>query len=163
MATLTAANPRLVKGPVMETQKKLILNGQSWLAGEFLNLDANGLLNECASDDDAGTGGIKYYALTDQTDPGNSTTEAEVGVIVSDHEFEGNELDGTVADANVGDQYGINVTSNVVTIDVGDTTNPAVVITNRGPQYNPVDFVDADVKAKIRFRILTTVLEATPA
>jgi len=163
MATLTAVNPKMVKGPVMETVTKLILNGQSWSAGEVLYVDTSGLLNTCATDADAGTGGIKYLALADQADPGNSTTEVEVGVITSQHEFEGNELDGAVSDANVGEQYGINVTSNVVTVDVGDTTNPAVVITDRGPQWSPVEYETSDVKGKLRFRYLTTVLEATPA
>jgi len=162
-ATLTPKNPELVSGPVMATIEKLILNGQSWNAGQFLNLDANGLLNSCASDDDAGTGGIKYLALSDQTDPGNSTTLEEVGIIESDHIFEGNELDGTVADANIGDQYGIDVTSNVVTVDVGDTSNPAVVITDIGNRFSPAEYASDDIKARVRFRILTVCLEATPA
>lgn len=164
MATLTVSNPEVVGGPPMEMVKKLILNGQHWSAGEFLNQDNNGLLNECATDDDAGTGGgIKYYAITAQTDPGNSTTEAEVGIITSEHIFEGNELNGAVSDANVGNQYGIDVSTHVVTIDVDDTTNPAVVIVDRGPQYNEAEYTTSDVKGKLRFKILTTVLEASPA
>ena len=163
-ATLTVSNPELVQGPVMATTKKLILNGQSWKAGEFLNVDANGLLKECATDDDAATGGIKYQALTNQDDPGDSTTLSDdIGIIVSDHIFEGNELDGTVADANIGEQHGIDVTSNVVTVDVGDTQNPAVIVTDIGPRFSPVEYKSDDIKARLRFSILTTCLEATPA
>ena len=163
-ATLTVSNPELVGGPVMATTKKLILNGESWKQGEFLNIDASALLKECATDDDAGTGGIKYFALTSQDDPGNSTTlSGDIGVIVADHIFEGNELDGTVADSNIGEQHGIDVSSNVVTIDVGDVTNPAVTVTDIGPRFSPVEYKSDDIKAKLRFQILTTNLEATPA
>ena len=77
MATLTAVNPVVAKGDHMETVKKLILSGQTWNAGQFLFADANGLLKACASNADAGTGGIKYYAITDQTDPGDSRQAVE--------------------------------------------------------------------------------------
>lgn len=163
MATLTPTNPEVVSGPPMRRLQKLILSGQSWKAGEFMNIDSSGLLKECATDDDAGTGGIKFYALTDQTDPGNSTTEATVGVIVADHEFIGYELDGAVSDAMVGDQYAIDVSSNLVTVDTGDTTNPAVVITDRGPQYSAIEFETSDVKGNLKFKVLTVALEASPA
>jgi len=164
MAALTAVNPVVVgKDTSMATVKMLILNGQSWNAGQFLYVDTSGLLNACASDADAATGGIKYYALTDQTDPGNSTTEAEVGIITSDTIFEGNELDGTVTQANIGPFYAIDVTSNVVTVDVGDTSNDAVVITDIGSEFSPAQYNTDDTKAKIRFRILNVALEAAPA
>ena len=163
MATLVAANPKVVAGPDMETVSMLVKNGESWSAGEFLNVDANGLLNECASDDDAGAGGIKYYALADMSDPGNSTTYEEVGVIHSDHVFEGNELNGAVTGANIGNHYAIDVTTNVVTVDVDDTGNDAVIITDIGPNWNPAEYVLADTLAKVRFKILTVCLEAANA
>lgn len=163
MATLTAVNPRLVKGPVMESTSLLIANGQSWSAGQFLYVDTSGLLNACASDADSGTGGIKYYALTDQADPGNSTTYAEVGVIHADHVFEINELDGTLAAANLGQFYGIDVTSNVVTVDVGDTTNDALEIVELAADYNPVQNSTADIKARCRVKVIPAALNAAAA
>lgn len=163
MATLTAANPKVVAGPVMGTVSMLVLSGESWSAGEFLNVDASGLLNECASNDAAGAGGIKFYALQDMADPGNSTTYEEVGVIHADHVFEGNELDGAVTGAVIGNHYAIDVTSNVVTIDISDTSNDAVIITNIGPNWNPGEYVLADTKAKLQFKILTVCLEASNA
>lgn len=165
MATLNAENPKVYAGPVMEIDDShYIKNGQSWNAGQFLYVDTSGYLVACASDADAGTGGIKYLALEDATDPGApDTTLASVGIITRDHEFIGNELDGAVTDNNKGQQYGIDVTSNVVTVDVADTANPAVQITRLGSEIKPSKYVAADIKAKVLFKVLTTVIEAVTA
>ena len=163
MATLTAVNPTLVKGPTPDLVDKVIASGQSWKKDQFLYENTSGLLVACASDADAGTGGIKYMAVSDQTDPGNSTTRTKVAVLTADHVFSFNELDGTLAVANIGQRYGIDVTSNVVTVDVGDTSNPAIEITELAVDYDPANNDPADVKARCRGRIITTVLEAAPA
>jgi len=163
MATLTAVNPRLVAGPVMETARMLVDNGTSWKAGQFLFSNTTGELDACASDADAGTGGIKYYALTDQDDPGADGTYAEVGVIHPDHVFEINELDGAVDQANIGNIYGIDVTSNVVTLDEGDTTNVALKVIAVASDYNPVQNAAADVKGRCRVQVLVSVIEAPAA
>lgn len=163
MATLTSVNPRLVAGPVMATEKILILSGQSWKAGQFLFVDTSGLLKTCASDADSGTGGIKYFALADQDNPGNSTTYAEVGVIHPDHVFEINELDGAVDSANIGGIYGIDVTSNVVTVDEGDTSNPALKVIAVASDYNPLQNDPADVKGRCRVQVIASVIDAARA
>lgn len=163
MSVLKSENPRLVSGPPMETVKRLILSGQSWKAGQFLFDDTSGLLKVADDNADAGTGGIKYVALSDQADPTNSTTYAEVGIITRDHEFEGNELNGQVTAGTIGGHYAIDLTTNVVTIDVDDGSNPAVEITDVGFIYNPALYDATDTLAKLKFRILTTVLEAARA
>ena len=163
MATLTVRNPRVVSGH-LATTRMLILNGQSWKKGELLNVDASGLLNECASDDYAtSTGGIKFLALNDQANPGNSTTTVEVGVLTRDIVLEGNELDGTVSNANVGQQYGIDVTSNVLTIDTAETTAAAIEVVDVASNYAPENNSTSDVSGRLKFKILTTSLEAAPA
>lgn len=163
MATLTSVNPRVVGGPVMATEKILILNGQSWKAGQFLFVDTSGLLKTCASDADSGTGGIKYFALADQTNPGNSTTYADVGVIHPDHVFEINELDGAIDSLNIGGIYGIDVTSNVVTVDEGDTSNPALKVIAVASDYNPLQNVAADVSGRCRVQVIASVIDAARA
>jgi hypothetical protein len=70
-----------------------------------------------ATDVFTNTGGLQFYALADQSDPGNATTLAEVGILTQDMEWEGHVLSGTVSDANVGLEYGVNVASNVFTVD----------------------------------------------
>jgi hypothetical protein len=163
MATLTSVNPRVVAGPVMETQKILVDNGTSWKAGQFLFVNTTGELDTCATDADSGTGGIKFYGLTDQANPGADGTYATVGVIHPDHVFEINELDGTLSAANVRQVYGIDVTSNVVTVDVGDTTNPALEIIELAADYNPLQNSTADVKARCRVKVIPAALNAAAA
>lgn len=164
MATLIVTNPELYQSDLpMETIKKLILSGQSWKQGQWLFTDTNDLLKTCASDADSGTGGIKYVALTDQTDPGNSTTETTVGIITDDMIFLMNELDGTVAAADVGTHIAIDVTANVVTADLGDTSNDALEIMDIMVNLNPAKYVLADVKAKILVKVLPEALEAAQA
>lgn len=156
-STLTVCNPKVVYSPekMATTTEYCILNGQSWKAGQFLYVDSSGLLNTCASD---GTD-IKFYALKDQTDPGNNTTKAEVGVITQDTVFEGNELDGTLAATNLLVKAAIDVTNNIVTVDVTDAGNDAVIVTELGSTYNPILYKTDDIKAKCKFKVIPAALE----
>lgn len=166
MAVLNAENPKVyTQGSPMEVDDNhYIKNGQSWSAGQFLYVDTSGRLVACASDAAAGTGGIKYQALEDATDPAaEDTTLASVGIITRDTEFIGNELDGTLTSANKGQFYGLDVTSNVCTLDAGDTGNDALEVTRLGSEIAPAQYAAADTLAKVCFKILTTSLEAAPA
>ena len=149
MATLTKANPRVVDGH-METTKLLITNGQSWNAGQFLHT-VSGALTASASD----AVNFKYYALTTQTDPGNATTYAEVGVITNDIVFEGNELDATTAVATwKGGCYGIDVTSNIVCVDAGETSAIAVEVVDVGFLYEPIKNAVTETYPRVKFKVL---------
>jgi len=167
MASLTSVNPRVYSlgstGVPMETETdRYIKNGESWNAGEFLTIDTAGRLRECVSDEDAATGGIKYIALETVADPGaDDTTKANVAVIRSDVEFIGNELDGAVTDANIGTLYGIDVTSNVVTVDVGDEGNDAVMITKLMFEKSPIEYGSSDTQAKVVFKVIPACIDAT--
>jgi hypothetical protein len=161
MATLIVTNPEVYQSNLpMETIKKFILNGQSWKQGQLLFTNTSDLLKACASDADAGTGGIKYFALSDQTDPGNSTTLAEVGVLTEDIVFGVNELDGTVAATDVGSSFGVNVTANVLTLDIGDVTNVALTLVDLMSNLSPAKYNIADVKAKVLVKVRADVLTA---
>jgi len=74
-----------------------------------------------------------------------------------------NELDGTVAAADVGTHIAIDVTANVVTADLGDTGNDALEIMDIMVNLNPAKYVLADVKAKILVKVLPEALEAAQA
>jgi hypothetical protein len=147
----------------MATRRIYVADNQTWKAGQFLYTNTSGLLVACASDADAGTGGIKYLALEDQADPNNNTTLATVGVITRDHVFIMNELDGSADSANIGIAYGLDVTSNVCTLDEGDTGNPALEVVGIMADINPVQDVATDTKNRALVKILTTVLEAAAA
>lgn len=162
--TLNAENPRVVAGPPLEKDSsKYILNGQSWNAGQLLYCDTSGRLRPCASDADAGTGGIKYIGLDTVTNPGNTTTTADVGVLTRDHILEGNELDGTLTRANIGQYYALSVVTGLCTLDADDTGNDAFEVVDLGYIFDEAQYNSTDIKAKVRFKILTTVLEAAPA
>jgi hypothetical protein len=147
----------------MATRRIYVADNQTWKAGQFLYTNTSGLLVACASDADAGTGGIKYLALEDQADPNNNTTFATVGVITRDHVFIMNELDGSADSANIGIAYGLDVSANVCTLDEGDTSNPALEVVGIMADINPVQDVATDTKNRALVKILTTVLEAAAA
>jgi hypothetical protein len=171
MAAKTIVNPQVAKGGHMETIKKLILTGQAWQKGEFLTITDAGLLRGINTGALAGTGGVKYYALTDQANPGDSTTYAEVGVITPTLEFEGNCKSGTVSDANVGQVYDIDSTANAddstvddITVDTagGEQALGAAHITAIASDYNRIQNAAADTNAVVRFRIPAAIIDANP-
>ena len=158
---LTPVNPKLIKSDEpMETANLLVLNGQSWKGGQFLYADANSALTVCATNADASTGGIKYVALVDQADPANATTYVDVGVITQDMVFEGNELDGTATATDIGGQYALDVTSNICTLDLGDTSDDAFEIVDIGHLRNPAEYAATDVKNKVWFKVIPACIEA---
>jgi len=154
MATLTAENPALYQGPVMGTQSILVTNGQSWKAGQFLEV-SSGALIPAASNSVA----LKYYALTDQDDPGDTTTYAEVGIVTADHVFVMNELDGTVPTTSIGALHSIDVTSNVCTVDTADNTTPCFRVVGIAALDQPMTDVAADVKGRLYVSVIQTVLD----
>lgn len=152
--TLTSVNPSLYQGPVMETKKILITSGQSWKAGQFLSV-SSGLLVAAASNSVA----LKYFALSDQSNPGNNTTYAEVGVIVSDHVFLMNELDGAVPAGSIGQLHSLDVTSNVCTVDTADNTTPAFRVVGILADEQPITDKSDDVHGRLLVKVLQTVLD----
>jgi len=154
MATLTSVNPALYQGPVMETVSILITNANSWKAGQLLSV-SSGALIPAASDSVA----CKYYALTDQDDPGDTTTKAEVGVITSEHVFLMNELDGTVPTTSIGALHSLDVTSNVCTVDTADNTTPCFRVVGIMADNSPVTDLAADVHGRLLVKVLQSVLD----
>ena len=158
MATLTAINPRIVKdnGTPVEYVEHNILNGQTWNAGQFLQLDANGLLIVAAS----GDVDFKYLAVETQADPGNSTTKATVAVLRSDLILEMHELDGTVPETAKGTNFDLDVTSNVCTIDVDTVSTPSLQVVQAGFEYDNLNNNSADTLARCRVKVLQSVIDA---
>jgi len=154
--TLTKVNPAVVSGPPMATVSLLVTNTTGvWKAGQLLTV-SSGALVPCASD----AVDIKYFALTDQADPGNATTLAEVGVIDPDHVFMMNELNGAVTVANIGARYALDVTSNVCTVDVDDTGHDAFIVKDVMSAVEPINNKSDDVNGRLLVSILSSVIEA---
>jgi hypothetical protein len=161
MATLTAVNPIVSKGDHMETVSKLCTNSVSWSAGEFLYAVALGTISPIDAAQTVASGGVQYYALTDQADTGtDGATYAEVGVITPSTTFEGNIADaGTADEADVGKSYGLKVASNLVAIDKTDTTNLLVRITERASSYERIKNALADTSGRVRFRVTAIAVD----
>ena len=156
MATLVPKNPKLVSSATALVKRRIPCAGSvTWKAGEF-GVAASGLVTPIASN----AVNIQYMFLEDQDS--SSVAEAMVYVLVLDvgQIYEGFELDGTLANANIGEDYGVDVTSNIFTVDVGDTSNKAIKIVNIASTYEPSRNVTADVKARCQFRFLSTVVNA---
>lgn len=154
--TLNKTNPSLIHGGVMETVSLLVTNTTGvWKAGQFLTV-SSGALVPCASD----AVDIKYFALTDQADPGNATTLAEVCVITADMQFVINELNGAVTVANIGARYALDVTSNVCTVDVDDTGHDCFVLKNVMSAVEPINNKADDVCGRAIVSVLQSVIEA---
>lgn len=158
MATLVARNPDVFKGR-METATLLITNGASWKAGQFLKAGTDTGLEAIATNHTAGSGGPIYYALTDQNDPGNTTTTAKVAVVTPDIVFIGNELDTTAVQADIGSDVAIAVNSNLCTIDLSNGASYPFaklidVMSEKDPRYTA-----SDTLARLLFKVLTEVIE----
>jgi hypothetical protein len=170
MAARTITNPVVAKGGHMETINKLILTGQVWKAGEFLTITEAGLLRKINDAPITSNGGVKYYALTDQANPGNSTTYAKVGIITPTTEFEGNTEGTAVNDSDVGDVVHLASTAdpvtaawNNITVTSGTpATTGAAIITAIASDYNRIQNPAADTNARVRFRIPASVIDALP-
>ena len=159
MATLTAVNPRVVKGD-MAVQSLYAATSTVWKKGEFLRPNSSGAL--VAISDNAGLVGIKYFALTDRA-TGDAAGYVVVGVVTSDQVYEIHFKSGTVTAANIGLQYDLDVTSNVHTLDPADTTGPSMEVVELGYNYDSSVNDSADTVARVRARVLQTAIDAAPA
>ena len=155
MATLTPSNPILVQGgPLKRIRQAPATVSQTWKAGE-LCVYTTGLATLVASDGQV----VHGQFLNDQTASTTASQLVWVGDIDADMIFEMYELDGTLAAANLQIPYALDVTSNVATVDVGDTGNDAVKIVEIAANYEPSRNVAADVKARCRVRFLAAVVD----
>ena len=152
MATLVPKNPRLKTGELRHVQVPSA--AVTWTAGQWL-FAASGLATACASDATA----VQYVALEDQAVAPSSGDMVEVGLIEAGQTYELFELNGTLAAANVGENYGLDVTSNIVTLDVAETSAAAVKIVRLAADYEPERNDSADVSARCEVRVLASVID----
>ena len=160
MATLVAVNPKVVEGS-MQLVTRYVGENTAWKAGEILRINNAGAL--VAISDNAATGGAAYLALTDRASAAGTQGYVQVGEIASDLVFEMHVKSGTVTFANIGQSYALDVTSNKVTIDTGDTSDPMVTVLELGFNYDPAVNDTSDTVARVRVKFLQSVIDAAPA
>lgn len=167
MATLTAANPswnRNVSGRFMASTNVLSDGSATWKAGEFLRTGADGLLYECTTSAASGVAAdaINYYALTDldTATTGVDTNYRKVGIVHEDDVFEINDKTTTVAAVKMGQWYGLDVTSNVCTVDTTNTTHTVFQLILPTWREREVQDDSADVKARALVQVLARSINA---
>ena len=156
-----SVNPRIISSSDVPTipENFLVENGQSWSAGQLVYLNGSGHLATCASDGVL----IRYLALETQADPADAVTTAKVVRLTRNMLLEMSVTTGAVTTANKGLQYSLDVTSNLCSVDTGDTGHVAFEVEELGYERNPSEFASTDDPGVVWVRLLTTVLEATPA
>jgi hypothetical protein len=167
MAANTVRNPELVQSEstpeVVQVYAAAGTTGTSvWKSGEFLRVTTGGVL--VAITDGATTGGISHYAISDRA---NGDAEGMVSCIkiTPDMVFKGFAKASTaLTEAWRGQQYLLDVTSNVVTVDqaAGASAN-GVKIVDLGYTREPQAFSIADTYPCVYFSVLTAVIEAALA
>ena len=167
MAALTKAPPRIIYRGDAETKRVRVADNQSWNPNEFLRIDSAGTLKACATGADVAAGGGRYLSGKVQADPDNATTFATVTKIENNTIFEGNLHHDTVASATataarVGQQYALDVTSNVHAVDLEDQSNLFCEVTEIASDYNEAENLTTDTNGRVRFKVLQTVIEAAP-
>jgi len=171
MTAQTARNPswnRNQSNPehVMPTRLHLVDGGATWKASQFLRQASDGLLYETRTSAASGVSkdAITHFALQDlDTALSNDTTRRLAGIVQANDLWEINELDTTVAEAASGQKAGMDVTSNLNTLDVSETTHTVFNIVT--PVWRERAFQDAsdDTLARAIVRVLDTTINATPA
>lgn len=154
-ATLVPKNPRWVGGPILQEApvKVLAADSQTWKAGQW-GYFASGEATFC--DDDATV--IQFVFLEDQT-TSTSTTSVRIAYIKPGMLFEMFELNGTIGNANRGESYALDLTSNILTVDVDDTGHDAVQVIKLGVEYDPERNKSDDIKARMIVMPLTACIE----
>jgi len=166
MAELTVTNPEWHSGPVtpaVVSDQYCIADNATWNAGQLVRITSAGLVKACATDDDAGTGGINAIAVNTQADAGNDATKVPLFMLAEDCVYRMNLVSGAASQAMIGDQYGIDVSDNVATVDHTDTSNVAVEVVGIMFNIDPSSYPIADTMAVVLVKFLPAVLNAAKA
>lgn len=167
MATRTAVNPAFsysTTGRLMAATSVLSDGSATWKAGEFLRTGADGLLYEASTSAASGVAAdaINYYALTDldTATTGVDTNYRKVGIVHEDDVYEINDKTTTVAGAKIGQWYGLDVTTNVCTVDTTNTTHTVFQMVNPLWRIREMQDSSADTLARCLVSVLARSINA---
>jgi len=105
------------------TKRFPLATGQSFVTGNLVVLDGSGDIAECTADPAEITGWAAEPAA-DAVESGY----VMVYVATNDTLFAMEPLTGTITEAAIGEDYAVDFTSSVWTIDLGDTANVRVLV-----------------------------------
>ena len=138
----------------------------SWKMGQFLRKTATGCVQAVV---EAGTSaGISHIALSDVTAADMASTDfVPVQEVSRDTRFEMQlfadaATDAEVQDAVIGDQYDIEIVSNVTSLNLSDTTDPMVEITDLSTNYNWYSALATDQYGFVEAKVIPALLDVVP-
>lgn len=155
MATLVPKNPRWVGGPPLEEAPIAVraANSKTWKAGQWGQF-ASGVAQPLITGDTV----VQLVFLDDQTSS-TSSSDVRIARMRRGMQFEMYELSSTLANANRGESYGVDVSNNVLTLSKSDGSNLLVKIKKLATEYDPERNISADVKARCIVQVLTSAVE----
>lgn len=170
MAAITASNPAWrysTTGRFMQAANVLTAAAATWKAGCFLRQTSSGTLVLCTTSAGAtpNKDGVTHYALSDlDTALGVATSYQKVGIVHKDDVYEINEKATTIAGANIGCSYGLDV-STTPFICTLDTTNANEVLTVVMPVWRERELQDtsADTLARVMVKVVATQISRAKA
>ena len=166
MATKVAKNPVFVQSQVraqMDTGLWLVDGAATFKAGQFCRIGADGLVYTGTTGAASGVGADAVHLLAMETVAsaiGADTTRKQFALIDEDDVFEMNELDGAITEAIKGQKYGMDVTSNICTVDISDTTNVIFLAESVGWRREPILNDSSDTLARLQVKVLASALDA---
>lgn len=166
MAVQVAVNPRRrwngsSAWPVRHA--RLIDGAATFVQGQFLRLATDGLLYEGTTGAASGVGDDKVDFIAGETVAAVLTVDTVKKFVFAVHRddvYEINELDGTVSDANIGQPYDMDVTTNLCTLNVGSQSHAIFEVVE--PKFNlePYFNASADTLANTYVSLLASMLNA---
>jgi len=168
MATLTAVNPACTSssdGALLAHDEYLVDGAATYNASQFCRLASDGLMYEAASSaTSVAASAITHIAMeTLGTAIGADTTRKSFGIVTPNQVFLMNELDGAVTEAARGQQFEMDVTSNLCTIDIDSNTIKVLQLVSPLWLDRPFQDDSADTLARVTVKVLTVAVEAAPA
>lgn len=165
--TLTKVNPswvRSVSNRALEAEYNLVDGDATWKAGQFLRRASDGLLYAAASSGTStAASAITHYALQDlDTAYTADTSRLNVGIVHADDIWEIHEKTGAVTEARKGQEYEMDVTSNVCTLDVSQNSYPVFIVVQVGWRERPYQDASDDVYGRLTVRVLDAVINVAP-
>lgn len=166
MATITATNPRWRYNQNSDLkpakQRRLVDGSATYKAGQWCYGANDGLMYAAASD----AVDVSHFAAENlDTAIGNDTTykwfyRIRPGDVFEMSVYHTTASSAVIAEADVGERFAIRVATNIVTVDLEDTTNDCVQIVAPSWRDDDTNNTSADTNARCLAVVLDAVVDA---
>ena len=159
MASSALKNPRYYSGPRPELVTMRAADSVTWKAGQPMTV-ASGLVTPASTNAVA----VRYIAAADQDTSTDTTDVAVYRIPGASTKFVGyvsnDSSDTTAQRAHIAVDYGIDVISNVATVNVGEATKVAVSVDDVMWVREPRDHASSDDPDQVVFHYKQAIIDA---